>query len=652
MSDDPEPRGHVVGHDDDEDAHGEGGRGDAGPERRVSPRRRGDRTSDGGGRGDPFGGRPVARPARPPRSRRPASDRPVSTRGWQEPDARLVAGMRREVVLDCGWGRLLLGQTFAAHDALLEALRAERHGRRDIAMYVRDPHVLVAKAPGELFIDPSYTFRLEFHRYEQRPTPTRAVRVRKMTREADADAINRLYAECGMVVASADTMWANQRTQSFTYLLAEDEATGDVVGTVTGVDHVQAFADPDGGTSLWCLAVAPQAPLPGVGSALVRALVERYMGRNRGFLDLSVLHDNAGAVALYRKLGFERVPVFAVKRKNPINEKLFAAPSDESMERLNPYARIVADEAMRRGVLVEVLDPEWGELRLSFGGRQVLTRESLSELTTAVAMSRCDDKRVTRRVLSGAGIRVPRGQVSEGGEQDAVFADDVGELVVKPARGEQGVGITVGVRGTDALAAAVEAARAYCPTVLLEELVSGSDLRVVVIADEVVAAAVRRPPVVTGDGRTTVRALVTSLSRRRSAATGGEARIPLDDATQACVADGGHDLDDVLRAGEELLVRRTANLHTGGTISDVTARLHPELVRACVTATRALGIPVAGLDLLVPDVEGPDYVMIEVNERPGLANHEPQPTAEKFVDLLFPATRALPRSWTPQGSRG
>ena len=85
-------------------------------------------------------------------------------------------------------------------------------------------------------------------------------------------------------------------------------------------------------------------------------------------------------------------------------------------------------------------------------------------------------------------------------------------------------------------------------------------------------------------------------------------------------------------------MRKTANLHTGGTIHDVTARLHPALRRAAIEAAAAIDIPVTGLDFIVPDPGGPDYAIIEANERPGLANHEPQPTAERFVDLLFPST--------------
>jgi len=97
---------------------------------------------------------------------------------------------------------------------------------------------------------------------------------------------------------------------------------------------------------------------------------------------------------------------------------------------------------------------------------------------------------------------------------------------------------------------------------------------------------------------------------------------------------------DVLPAGEVLAVRKTANLHTGGTIHDVTVALHPRLREAAERAAAVLDIPVVGFDFLVPDVNGPEYVIIEANERPGLANHEPQPTAERFVDLLFPQTRS------------
>ena len=250
-----------------------------------------------------------------------------------------------------------------------------------------------------------------------------------------------------------------------------------------------------------------------------------------------------------------------------------------------------------------MLDARSGEMRLSHGGRSVVTRESLSELTTAVAMSRCDDKRHTRRILARAGLDVPAGREATFDDGDHTFLAEVGEVVVKPARGEQGAGITVGVTTGDELDAALAIAREHCADVLIEQRVPGDDLRIVVIDDEVVAAAVRRPAQVVGTGRHTVRDLVEAQSRRRRRRHRRRVADPLDDETARTVEAAGRSLDVVLPEGERLPVRRTANLHTGGTIHDVTADLHPRLASAAVAASRAIGIPVTGLDMIVEAVD-------------------------------------------------
>src|SRR5690606_35139434 len=207
------------------------------------------------------------------------------------------------------------------------------------------------------------------------------------------------------------------------------------------------------------------------------------------------------AIALYEKLGFRRVPVFAVKRKNPINERLYARPLDDYDE-LNPYARLIVDEAHRRGVQVEITDAEGGFFRLSHGGRSVHCRESLSELTSAVAMSICDDKAATRRVVEGAGLVVPEQMVAgdDAGALEA-FQERHGRVVVKPARGEQGRGVAVGLDNPEDMRHAIAAARKVCDRVLVEACFEGEDLRLVVIDFRLVAAAVRRPPRIVGDGR-------------------------------------------------------------------------------------------------------------------------------------------------------
>ncbi|KUI25076.1 GNAT family acetyltransferase [Mycobacterium sp. IS-1742] len=561
----------------------------------------------------------------------------------------LVDAMTDDVVLELGWGRLIFGQTFADPEKLAKVLQHEGPGRRDICIYARESHVLVARSPSELFIDPSHTYRLRFTEGEETPAPTpTGFTVRPLRKPSDADAMNRVYVQCGMVPAPTDIIWENNSdVEAVVYLVAVRDDDGSVVGTVTGVDHKQLFNDPEDGSSLWTLAVDPTSSLPGVGAALTRALAGLFRERGRAYMDLSVAHDNSAAIALYEKLGFHRVPVLAVKRKNAINEPLFTH-SPETVDDLNPYARIIADEAIRRGIWVEVLDAGAGEMRLSHGGRSVITRESLSEFTSAVAMARCDDKRQTRRIVSEAGITVPKGRLATFDQQDHDFLTEVGDVVVKPTRGEQGKGITVGVESREELDAALARAREQHPEVLIEQRAPGDDLRLVVIDGKVVAAALRMPAEIVGTGKHTIRELIETQSRRRAAATGGESRIPMDKVTEGTVREAGWSLDDVLPEGERLRVRRTANLHQGGTIHDVTADVNPELCRVAVAAAQAIGIPVTGIDLLVPDVTGVDYVFVEANERPGLANHEPQPTAAAFVDFLFPMQPGLPQAWTPE----
>jgi GNAT-family acetyltransferase (TIGR03103 family) len=540
-------------------------------------------------------------------------------------------------VVDCGWGRLVFANTFASAEDLTETLRAERPDRRDIAFYVLDPHVALAQAPQELFLDPSHTFRLDLATYRASKRRIQSFFIRRLTTGADAEAVNAIYAARNMVQVRPDFFWSRRDDRTLTVLVAEDAETGTILGTVMGVDHTRAFNDPEHGSSLWCLAVSPQAPHAGVGEALVRRLAEHFKARGAAYMDLSVIHDNEEAIALYEKLDFRRAPVFAVKRKNVINEKLYTSANDEDMQ-FNPYARLIIDEARRRGIAVEPIDPEGGFFRLSYGGRSVCCRESLSEFTTAVAMSICDDKRVTRRIVENAGVKVPPQLTQHDAAARQAFLAEHGQVVVKPARGEQGRGVSVGLSTDEDVEKALEAARDVCPEVIIEACFQGEDLRLIVIDYKVVAVAVRRPARIVGNGTATIEALIQSQSRRRSAATGGESSIPLDVETERCVAEAGYALTDVLETGVELAVRRTANLHTGGTIHDVTAETHPALIDAAIKAARAIEIPVTGIDLMVKSPREPDYVFIEANERPGLANHEPQPTAERFVDLLFPLT--------------
>ncbi len=229
-------------------------------------------------------------------------------------------GMEAEVSVDFGWGHLIFGQTFDDHDKLIDLFLEEKTGRRDLAIYVRHHHVLLSKAPNLLFVDPSITFRLWLHNYRMPKRRHGGFNIRFMMDRKDAERVNEIYRKSGMVEADPEIMIKNQYTQTFNYFVAEDPTDGEIIGTITSIDHKAAFNDPDNGASFWALAVDPERRARGVGRALVRAVAEYYLAKGRSYLDLSVLHSNKKAIALYKALNFEQIPVYVIKRKNDINE--------------------------------------------------------------------------------------------------------------------------------------------------------------------------------------------------------------------------------------------------------------------------------------------------------------------------------------------
>lgn len=565
-----------------------------------------------------------------------AAPRTAKASGTPTSGAVTASSYGEQAIADCGWGRLIFGQTFTDPKVLAQTLQEEARGTRDVAFHVQDPHLVLGFAPQALFLDPSHTLRLDLNA----PTLQVAKRRRFQVRAAvpgDEAAINAIYTVHGMVPVRTGYLAEIEGHSAVRVLVAEDVNRKKVIGAVMGVDHVAVFGDEENGTSLWALAVDPKCSLPGVGQQLVLKLARTFRNCGRSFMELSVMHDNAEALSLYAKLGFEKVSVFTVKTRSQINEKLYIGP--EPADELNIYAQIIIDEARRRGIAVEVEDARAGLFRLSLGSRTIACRESLCDLTSAVAMSRCDDKRLTHRLLLANGLAVPA-QIHVKDDTEALeFLRRHQRVVVKPARGEQGAGVSVDLRSQQDVRDALLRARDHADDLIMEEFVAGQDLRIIVIGGEVVAAAIRKPATIVGDGVHTISSLIEKFDRRRAAATKGESRIPLDAETERCIRESGYNLDSILPEGEKLAVRKTANLHTGGTIHDVTKRLHPELADAAVRAAQTLDMPVVGLDFMVRAPDRPEYRIIEANERPGLANHEPAPTAVRFIDLLFPQTR-------------
>jgi len=559
---------------------------------------------------------------------------------WKDPQSFAHAPDKTNVSIYMGWGKLLFAHTFANPMELIEALCDETSYHRNVAFYVPDPHVLLSLRPQDIFLDPSHTYRLWLHNYKPKPNSfSSEFRIRKIHSKEDVGIINTILKKNHMMTLQLDNVWDVRHQRSHSYFVLENLSDNQIIGTVTGVNHQKAFGDPEAGSSFWNLAIDPDTATSGAGEYIVRHLAEHYIARGCNYLDLSVMHHNTAAINLYLKLGFERVPVFLVKTKNKFNETLYSVQKRNL--NLNPYAQIIVDEANRRGIRVDIIDAPKALFTLSFGGIEIRCHESLTDITPAVSVKLCAEKDLTMAILKKHDIRVPQQLLltdSISAQQQEEFVQTHKRVVVKPANGEQGKGISVDLRSVEQVTEAIKEAKKIDHRVLVEEFVSGYDVRIIVINYKFVAAAVRKPPEVVGNGNDTLEKLIQKYNRRRMRATGGESEVPFDDQMHECLSEQGYALSDVIERDKTVLVRKAANVHSGGTITDISQQISPSIRFIAEQASQALNIPVVGLDFLMPDIAGTEYVIIEANERPGLANHEPAPVVERFVDLLFPST--------------
>jgi GNAT-family acetyltransferase (TIGR03103 family) len=554
-----------------------------------------------------------------------------SLKSWGKP-ANLP---QKNIIIDCGWGRLIFAHTFKSSKKLAKTLSEEEEGKRDQTMYVHEPQVLVSHDPENLLLEPAYTFRLDLKNYKPARKKIGSFSIRTLKINKDIKNINYIYLTRGMPEIEPEFLKKKYNKSKFlTLWVAVNNDSDETIAVCMGIDHKLAFDDPENGSSLWSLAVDPQATHPGIGLEMVQHIARHFKKQGRSFLDLSVYHDNEEAISLYEKLGFINVPAYSVVPRNISNEEHLAQP--DFGDELTPYSMIIINEARKRGIRIDILDPIGNYFALSYGGTNITCRESLTDMTSSIAISRCRDIRTTAKTLKKAGLNVPDQHIADTSINNQAFMEKHGSIVVKPCIRTRNAGTTVDVQTKEELQKAIKSAKKIYQDVMLREMIDGQNMRILVIGFKVVAAAVRKAPIIVGNGEHTILQLVEKQSRRREQATQGENTIPIDKELSHMVQEAGYCLDYILPKGRELQVRKASNLHFGGTVHDVTDDLHPDLIDAAVNAAYALDTPVVGLDFIVADPSQPEYVIVEANERPHLLNHESHHTAERFIDFLFP----------------
>ncbi|MBD8050501.1 cyanophycin synthetase [Limnohabitans radicicola] len=317
-------------------------------------------------------------------------------------------------------------------------------------------------------------------------------------------------------------------------------------------------------------------------------------------------------------------------------------------DRLGPSTGSIVDAAVARGIPFRRLT-QGSLVQFGWGSKQRRIQAAEIDSTSAIAESIAQDKDLTKSLLHAAGVPVPLGRPATSLADAWSVAQDIGlPVVVKPQDGNQGKGVTVNITEREAFDNAYKTAERY-GTVMVEKYLPGHDYRLLVVGDKLVAAARREPPLVVGDGTHTVRQLVDQVNadpRRGVGHATSLTKIRFDDIAIGRLHEQGLEPESVPEKGRRVILRNNANLSTGGTATDVTDEVHPEVTARVVAAAQMVGLDICGVDVVCESVQRPleeqHGGIVEVNAAPGLRMHvtpsygKGRDVGQVVIDQMFP----------------
>jgi len=289
-------------------------------------------------------------------------------------------------------------------------------------------------------------------------------------------------------------------------------------------------------------------------------------------------------------------------------------------------------------------------VQLGHGRFQKRIQATVTSETRHIAVDIASDKELTNKILADLGLPVPRQYVVRTADRAVASARRLGfPVVVKPLDANHGRGVSIDLGDDDAVRVAFDKAQEHARTVIVETYIAGFDHRMLVVGGELVAVAKRVPGHVVGDGVHTVEQLVEAVNADPRRGIGHEkvlTRIELDYQALRLLEQAGLEPTSVLPAGHVFYLRSTGNLSTGGTAIDLTDVVHPDNREVAVRAARAIGLDVAGIDFITPDISESHRTVgggiCEVNAAPGFRMHvsptegTPRDVAGPVIEMLFP----------------
>lgn len=318
-------------------------------------------------------------------------------------------------------------------------------------------------------------------------------------------------------------------------------------------------------------------------------------------------------------------------------------------ERLGPSTGSIVEEAIRRKIPYIRLNRH-SLVQLGYGCNQRRVQATIASTTSSIAVELACDKEETKNLLEAAEIPVPRGRIVYNEDELRAAIEKIGyPVVTKPVDGNHGKGATTDIRNLEDAVAGLHAAKKYSRGIICEKFIVGRDFRMLVINYKFVAAALRTPAAVVGDGKHSIQQLIDIVNSDPRRGYGHEkvlTAIKVDDFTNDILSKKGYTLDTVMAAGEELWLKPTANLSTGGTATDVTDYVHPSNIFLAERIARIIGLDICGIDIMAPDLSVPisenGGAVLEVNAAPGFRMHLdptvglPRNVAEPVIDMLYP----------------
>jgi len=316
---------------------------------------------------------------------------------------------------------------------------------------------------------------------------------------------------------------------------------------------------------------------------------------------------------------------------------------------LGPTTSALVEEARRRDIPAIRLDDS-SLVQLGYGKYQKRIRAGVTSRTSSIAVETASDKELTIRLLDDVGIPTPRQRLVQSVDAALAAVEKLGfPLVTKPLDVSHGRGVSLNLNSLDEIRWGYEIAAEYNRRVLIETFLPGKDYRVLVINNRVVAVAERVPAHVVGNGKQTIAELLEEVNRDPRRGFGHEkvlTRITISHQTRVLLERAGYTLDTVPAPGEIFFLSSTANLSTGGTAIDRTTEIHYETREIARRAAMVIGLDVAGVDIITPDIRQPlrevGGGIVEVNAGPGFRMHlqpstgKPRNVAKPVIQMLFP----------------